>query len=496
MVPCILPWDIAEATFKCGAFRRAFFEDVDSCHRQCARYWIEATKCEWGLLHPLSSQSAEDWQFQIPVFWHLDDVQMAETSGAPVAHTVVSWSSSLTTGSTGLTKHVFLTFPRDDTVPRKTMAALAEVIAWVMTAMQTGRRPAADPAGIPMQSPAEEFAPPWCFSMSGLKHDLEARVKAHVDCKTYNHNYVCMHCSAHKHMQCLYMGDLRENAYFAKTIIGDTDHVRLYNVSPWLKVPGFAYSRALYDQMHLLYHNGFISDFVSSCLIDLLHHEQVLGADLDDALDEMTSKFLKWRSEQRRYPNDSRHDFARLTRLRIKWKGDHAFPELTMCYKCGTVRLFMYFLNDFLTEHVPGGTRYQQVRALCAWSFSKYMEVLRNGRAVLSPDEQAEAVKHGQTFLNQYVVLHQHCKLLRRKLWKIRPKAHYEWHVIDGLRSSAMNPRYGECWLEESLLGQVCKTFSRCHGATRMAAGLHRHIRFLIDIWYREESQAECWLAN
>ena len=264
--------------------------------------------------------------------------------------------------------------------------------------------------------------------------------------------------------------------------------MRLSGASPFLRVAGYAHSRALLDGMHAWYHCGMASDFVASCLVDM-HIDGMLEDTMENSLYRASNELRDWLNKQKVFPMDSRHQFRSFTCAKIGWKGNERFPELSVTYKCGFVRQCMLWLAWWFTTQPRKGW-YQEVRALAAWSFAQYHMVLHEGRCVLSEDERARAHAHGQMFLDQYMVLHAVNIEQGRCLFKIRPKSHMCWHIIQMLLHSKYNPRYFENWLEEDMLGKLSKVFSKCHTSTRTTTGLRRHVRMLMAMWFEDKRRS------
>ncbi len=74
-------------------------------------------------------------------------------------------------------------------------------------------------------------------------------------------------------------------------------------------------------------------------------------------------------------------------------------------------------------------------------------------------------------------------------LYKLRPKHHYLWHIIDDLRSG-INARWMSCFAEEDLLGKLKKIGLKVHKNTCMHRMLERYLLYLKRrITHRQRSQ-------
>ena len=137
------------------------------------------------------------------------------------------------------------------------------------------------------------------------------------------------------------------------------------------------------------------------------------------------------------------------TTAKIHYDGD--YPTVSEQYRCGHVRLFVFWLCDKLITELPLTTRDRELRAFCLRSFCQYVLQMRQCKTVMGREEQLKAHHHGQMFLLSLQWLAHRNQVLGLKRYLLRPKAHWCFHMIQSLQREAMNPRFFETWNDEDL---------------------------------------------
>jgi hypothetical protein len=62
------------------------------------------------------------------------------------------------------------------------------------------------------------------------------------------------------------------------------------------------------------------------------------------------------------------------------------------------------------------------------------------------------------------------------QLWGIRPKHHALWHVVTDVEKCSLNPKFFQCDMDESFLGQLKRIGVRTHGGTVTTRLLQRYL--------------------
>jgi len=498
-IPCILPWDIIRCIHRSGpaGFRKSFLQASQSrTEVEPKQYWLASQTETFGQLHPITSIDPQHWNDYIPLNWHCDGVQTTQGSGAPCEMIVYSFCSALTNGDCGTTRHLLLSFPQARVVKGEhgTHAAIARHIGWMHRVLFEGRVPSEGARGEDLSGTRDVgtmFSPPYRFAFGGLKHDMAARRQIHGDKRHASCNSICPRCLASKSVAELDYRDMSETASHRLILCDHFLHISSGMPSPWVSVPGWTYCRSFLDGMHVHYHAGFGNDACASCLLELcLSGFFGANVDLEVALYRASCLFREWhkRHQLTQLGAQTRHRFKDLTRARVNYKTAASFPSVAQTFKCGHVKALMYFCQNLLAEKVTARNEHDEVRSLMFYSFISYVEILRTQPAILSPEAREGASVHGSRALLQYQVLHQQSRAQGGTFWRMRPKTHYAYEIVQSLKASPhpYNMKFAECWNDEDLMGKFARLYGRCSSLTAMSRGLQRYGRGLMAKWFRD----------
>ena len=105
---------------------------------------------------------------------------------------------------------------------------------------------------------------------------------------------------------------------------------------------------------------------------------------------------------------------------------------------------------------------------------------------ILTPQERERAYTLGSRAMLQYDWLHRSSRASGGTFWRMRPKSHYAYELLQMLLTSSHNPRFAECWNDESEMGRFARLYRRCHQTTAMKARLERYARGLLSKWWKD----------
>lgn len=166
----------------------------------------------------------------IPIFFHQDGVPCYRNE----ALHIISWSSVLSQGDAWDSRNVIATLPSARTSDR-TLRRLCQLIADDL-----------------QQCMNESRISPYKACFAGWLGDYEARALTHCERRYYRSNFVCMECSASKHIKDMYFTDFRMSALWRMTYPTSQEmYMRTTppeELSPWCCVPGFEISRKFHDR--------------------------------------------------------------------------------------------------------------------------------------------------------------------------------------------------------------------------------------------------------
>ena len=127
-----------------------------------------------------------------------------------------------------------------------------------------------------------------------------------------------------------------------------------------------------------------------------------------------------------------------------------------------------------------------QVIATLMWAVCDFMYVTDTSPLIMTAAQRGRAYTAGHIFLNLYHALAEEAMQAHHALWQITPKFHYYCHVLDQIRSSAFNPRWSHCFLDESFMGCITRIIGQTHGRGSMLRAMQRYILFLAIRWQHQ----------
>lgn len=134
--------------------------------------------------------------------------------------------------------------------------------------------------------------------------------------------------------------------------------------------------------------------------------------------------------------------------------------------------MVLRFLNDLLQSNPPPD-ECKKIVAL-VWLADSTMEVLCNGPPFLAHEERQHVSVVGNAMLRLYVDL---CHD-EPSNWRVRPKFHLCWHMINDplSRAAGRNPSKEGTWLDEDWIKKIQRVCKRCHKVTARKTVLQRYL--------------------
>lgn len=123
---------------------------------------------------------------------------------------------------------------------------------------------------------------------------------------------------------------------------------------------------------------------------------------------------------------------------RESWK---TLPELSTQYKASTVKYTQYWMHDFLMEE--GACPSSEDRCACSYSLAMFQYMLDTNGERFTPRIAGQTATFGFRFLLFYQKLAVRSRSEARNNYKIVPKFHYLYHLLEYIRDSFRNPRQG-----------------------------------------------------
>ena len=160
------------------------------------------------------------------------------------------------------------------------------------------------------------------------------------------------------------------------------------------------------------------------------------------------------------------------------------FPVLGSAVKAAHVKVMCSFVCMLMVQFAKDDV-YSQMRATCAWSYSRMHEIFDDSGDWLQPSQAEEVYRVGRAFLQSWAFLAADADSKKLALYKIRPKHHALDHILMDVRRYRLNIRCLHVFGEEDFLGKLSRIGKRCHRRTASARILERYLLYLMVRWKR-----------
>ena len=287
----------------------------------------------WGLRHPIAALPRSSWGLVVPLTFHFDEVKYGRVSGADSEMFCCSLSSAIVRGQVCVTKFFWLQVPVQ-LATRKTHEQMVALCCSQVELVMTGRMPG---GGLISQEGH-------LFMFAGNKFDSKAKQQLNRFPRNYQCNLMCELDLASKHMPGCRYGDHRESAGWRSTRVSTDEYKRAGGSSPFLQMPGWSLQLSLPDGMHILFHNGWASHIVGSCLKERCREGAFSSATLEEQLLDAHACFLSWLSSQDHARNDDRHFIQPFSKALFDMDTEYSYPSVSTSYKCMTVLHMLFWL--------------------------------------------------------------------------------------------------------------------------------------------------------
>lgn len=129
--------------------------------------------------------------------------------------------------------------------------------------------------------------------------------------------------------------------------------------------------------------------------------------------------------------------------------------------------------------------------ACCVWALARAISLMDEQDFFLGLQEAAELKNLLLQHLLHWQGRHQQCLVQGVMRWKLRPKHHMAEELAFRAYRTQINPRFLQCFQDESYLGQFKNIAVRCHETSVLSRALERLVLLLSQRWKerREHSQ-------
>ena len=248
------------------------------------------------------------WPFSFPYDTHEDEAEFVNEDSA----LIYSMSSSLSHGSSWLTRLVMAVIPVSWVIPGKTDEELKRFQCWSSWQLLYGIWPT---EGYVHCSPRTSFSPgkqrekmkghrlcgPWRGCFNGSKADEKQVVAMFKPAQYYLCSLICRCCMAQKQAGSLNFGNLSRDAPHRRTMIRHHHYMENLRDNPpaATQMPGFFSERVWFDMLHVLFVNGVGNDLAGSVLVLLCARGFYGDGSLNEKLARAWFKCKGWLRKQR-----------------------------------------------------------------------------------------------------------------------------------------------------------------------------------------------------
>ena len=469
-LPCIMPHELLHVLHEHGCMEALMCPGGTSTLDD---FWQNASKFEWGLVHPQLPDSAR----LLPVIWHNDGVEVHKNQ----EHIVFSWGSLLGTSTHVLDRKFLLTslpykHVRDRAWRTSAFSEIARFVAWLHEVLSSGIMPATgfyneELTGQRAEWAGRPVAGPWRFAFVGCKGDGKARVETHQFRRNYNSTYICEACLATQAFPraptALLYTDFSDNALYRQTLIQHDDYLSgEATLSAWCVVPGFRLETVWHDLMHVVF-LGTARDSVASCIVSIACG---LPMPFETALAHLHGQACTW---------CSRRGVASplpFTPSSLNRTSGQSFPELSSAFKAMSVKHLIFWCAELSAQHAHIGDLSSCMRHLAMASLADFHRTLDRSALFVSLDAANAAERSCVEHLRAVQWLAAQSDAELTQLWGLRPKCHYLWHLATGLRATGLNPAALSCDMDETFMGTLRGFGRTTRGASMSLRVLQRYL--------------------
>ena len=156
--------------------------------------------------------------------------------------------------------------------------------------------------------------------------------------------------------------------------------------------------------------------------------------DLERSLFKAYTHYRKWCKDNKIAGSSLRFNLSRFNR--DSWK---SMPELSTQYKASTVKHMQYWLHQFLLDEPVVADSMD--RRYCSYALCKFQFMLDTHNEWFTQGQANRTAQFGYTFLLFYQKLAARSRGEDRNNYKITPKFHYYFHMLEYIEKTKRNPR-------------------------------------------------------
>ena len=156
--------------------------------------------------------------------------------------------------------------------------------------------------------------------------------------------------------------------------------------------------------------------------------------------------------------------------------------------KAAQTRCLMPWIADLAEKHFASSSQHDKSIRKVTRSISSFIDVLYSVDFFLTEDQKAEVQVLLYRFGRHFCWLSGDATEAGVLVWHLRPKLHFMQHLAEQCR--LINPRYVQCYLEESICGKMAALAKSCFNGPKLPKKLQylMLLKYLCAIWARSYS--------
>ena len=419
---------------------------------------------------------------------------------------IYCWSSAVVDNLGSWDSRFLSVFVVGDTTTAATNDQIVKYLCWSGRILLAGTFPHEDFYGRPwpekswrQKKAGSCIAGPFGCAFVACTHDAKARYQTHCFRNWYNCQFICDSCPACVHIRQLNHANYRRDARWRPHQITHQQYIENTppeSLSPWLGMPGFVLSRALWDLMHTI-HLGIAKDLCAQVMADLCR----LGYEGDGPLAQQLRRlWIRFRLYCSRHSIPySRRKFSPKI-IGISDTGGLEFPELNSRTKAAHVKPIISFLayrckKILAPKFKKAEDRNSELRAWACFGLADFLHTLDNAGTLLTEAEVAKARISGRIYLLSWQSLAHAACAQGLCAYKCRPKGHYFDHLLQQL-DTLENPKGLSNFLSEDFIGKIVRLAKQQHRISCVRRTVELYSMALRHRWRHVKTFFAGWSCN
>ena len=417
--------------------------------------------CFWrSCIYVLAWAGHEHLDLVVPLFIHVDAGPITKR----LSTYILQWGSILGYGSELEQCFIMATWIADGDRSNE----VYDELEWSLSCLSAGRFPERDRHGVAFpedswrHTVANQLLAPACgdvglgFSAAfiQLRGDLEWLCNG-LGLNHFNSFNPCGLCGADREdIPWVHFSTRAKWLETIYTVDGFLERYATADSHKLFRVAGMTPQTISIDLLHVLDHNGLTSNILGNLFYEAIRDRELGNRSQAEGLDILNRRIKEFNSQA----NLPAHlPILTLQSLINTQAATTSFPCLQgRAIKAANTRHCVPFAVA-LAREMDDGRAHTMHRRRCLEELHAFYELVYNCPMFLTEAQSRKMQQHVFGCLHHYVWLAKASARVGICGWRIVPKAHYFFHV--GLRSDFMNPRFGQTYINESLVGRICNIY-------------------------------------